>query len=73
MDRPDQAVLLEIPAQPERPQAAPAAQQGGAAPVMMEITTEMSGFSTSAIDPSKFEVPSGFKQIESQMLRGMRR
>jgi hypothetical protein len=55
------------------PQTAQTPQAGGAAPVMMEITSELTSFSTSAIDPAKFEVPAGFKQVESQTLRGMRR
>lgn len=37
---------------------------------LMEITTESSGFSSSPIDTSKFEVPPGFQQIEPQMGRG---
>lgn len=61
------------PQPPAAPQTAPTPEAGGAAPVMMEITSESSGFSTGAIDPSKFEVPSGFRQVESQTLRGMRR
>jgi hypothetical protein len=37
-------------------------QQG--AGTMMEMVTEMSGFSTDSIDPSKFEVPAGFQQVD---------
>ncbi|HXN49827.1 MAG TPA: hypothetical protein VN893_24460 [Bryobacteraceae bacterium] len=39
-------------------------QQGQGAGTMMEMVTEMSGFSTDSIDPSKFEVPAGFQQTE---------
>jgi len=31
---------------------------------MMEMVTELSGFSTDSVDPSKFEVPAGFQQVE---------
>ena len=37
-------------------------QQG--AGTMMEMVTEESGFSTDSIDPSKFEVPAGFQQVD---------
>ncbi len=37
--------------------------------VMMELTTSASNFSTEAADPSKFEVPAGFKQVEPEMGR----
>lgn len=47
---------------------APAA---GGPPSMMEMTTELSGFSSGAVDASRFEVPAGFKQVESPMLKGM--
>jgi hypothetical protein len=37
-------------------------QAGGG--TMIEMVTEISGFSTDAIDPSRFEVPAGFQQVE---------
>ena len=37
--------------------------------LLMEVTTESSGFSANAVDPSKFEIPAGFKQVESEMGR----
>jgi len=55
------------------PEPAAAPQQGQAAGALMELTTELTGFSNAAIDPSKLEVPAGFKQVESAMLRGLRR
>jgi hypothetical protein len=59
------------------PKAAPeqgaAPPQGEASAALMEITTELTSFSNAAIDPSKLEVPAGFKQVESEMLRGLRR
>ena len=36
---------------------------------LMEMTTEMSNFSTASVDPSKFSVPSGFKKVENEMVR----
>jgi carbon monoxide dehydrogenase subunit G len=40
-------------------------QQGQpGAGTMMEMVTEMSGFSTDSIDASKFEVPAGFQQVD---------
>ena len=38
--------------------------------LLMESTTEMSGFSSAAVDPSKLEVPAGFKQVEPELGRG---
>lgn len=48
------------------------AGEGGAAPQgsgdasgsLMEMTTEMGGFSSAPVDAAKFEIPSGFKQVE---------
>jgi hypothetical protein len=36
------------------------------------MTTETSGFSTAALDSSKFDVPAGFKKIESDMQKALR-
>ena len=36
---------------------------------MMETTTQMSKFSSAAVDASKFEPPAGFKQVDSEMKR----
>ncbi len=40
---------------------------------LMEITTESSGFSSAPVDPSKFEVPPGFKEVEPEANRRGRR
>jgi hypothetical protein len=61
----------EQPAPP--PESAPAAAQPDVSGALMEMTTELTSFSTGPVDPSKLEVPGGFKQVESQMLKGMRR
>jgi len=61
----------EQPAPP--PESAPAAAQPDVSGALMEMTTELTSFSTGPVDPSKLEVPGGFKQVESQMLKGVRR
>ena len=70
----EQPKTTEQPAQEQQP--APQ-QQSSAAPqdqgVLMESTIEMSEFSTAGVDGSKLEVPAGFKQVDSEMLKGMRR
>ena len=50
---------------PNDPQTSRAATPG--AETLMEMTVEMSGFSTSPADASKFEVPAGFKQVDNDM------
>jgi hypothetical protein len=45
-------------------------QTGGG--VLMEMTTESNNFSSAQVDESKFEVPSGFKQVDPQLGRGGR-
>jgi hypothetical protein len=58
----------------EQPSKASNSQGGSAgAPTLMEMRTELSDFSTGPVDPSKFEVPAGFKQVESEMLKTRRR
>jgi hypothetical protein len=58
---------------PPPPESAPAAAQPDVSGALMEMTTELTAFSTGPVDPSKLEVPAGFKQVESQMLKGVRR
>jgi hypothetical protein len=55
--------------------------EGGAAPQgsgdasgsLMEMTMEMSGFSSAPVDGSRFEVPAGFKQVEPDSMQHRRR
>jgi hypothetical protein len=56
------------------PQAEQQQQQAGtqASASLIEMTTETSGFSTAALDSSKFDVPAGFKKIESDMQKALR-
>ncbi len=53
-------------------QAAGAQAQGGQG-MLMETTTELTGFSSAPADASKFEVPAGFKQVENEMLKQMKK
>ena len=52
-------------------QAAPPAGSSQSSGALLESTTEMSGFSSNPVDASQFEVPAGFKKVESEMKRGM--
>jgi carbon monoxide dehydrogenase subunit G len=54
------------------PREQPAEPTAAAAPgPLMEMTTEMTAFSQ-AVDASKFEVPTGYKQVPHEMLRDSR-
>ena len=46
---------------------------GDASGSLMEMTTEMSGFSSAPFDGSKFEIPAGFKQVEPEAAQHRRR
>jgi len=39
---------------------------------LLEMTTELSGFSSNAVDDAQFAVPSGFKKVEPDRKRGMK-
>lgn len=60
----------------ETPAAAPETQAGDAsssAPAsLIEMTTELKSFSPTAVDASKMEVPAGFKQVESPMVKALK-
>ena len=61
----------QAPAQSAPAESQPQTQRGpGGSLAMTEMTTDMSGFSSAPVDGSKFEIPAGFKQVESQSLRG---
>lgn len=65
----------EQPAQPQQaqtpPPAAPAAEAGAAGPTppgtLMELTTELTAFSSAPVDSAKMTVPTGFKQVDHEM------
>ena len=64
----------EPPKEEAKPDAAPSdsTPAGESSAVLMEMTTEMSGFSSAAVDPSRFAAPSGFKKVESEMQKRRR-
>ena len=64
-------------AQAPPPPAAPPTQTAGAAGAtppgtLMELTTELTAFSSASVDPAKFAVPAGFKQVDNEMLKAAR-
>jgi hypothetical protein len=64
------------PQQPQPPaETAPAQgqQQADLSGALMEITTELTNFSPAAVDASRFEVPAGFRQVESETVKALRR
>jgi hypothetical protein len=53
-------------------ETAPAPASGGTPGALIEMTSEMTGFSSSAVPDSDFAVPAGFKKVNSEHLRQMR-
>ncbi len=43
------------------------ASNGQNAGSLLEMTTELSSFSSNAVDPAQFEVPAGFKKVDSEV------
>lgn len=43
------------------------ASNGQNAGSLLEMTTELSSFSSNAVDPSQFEVPAGFKKVDNEL------
>jgi Na+/glutamate symporter len=58
--------------QPQQQQPSDAKNQQALASVLMEAQTEKQGFSSASVDNSVFNVPAGYKQVESEMLRRAR-
>ncbi|HUS08301.1 MAG TPA: hypothetical protein VMZ52_18500 [Bryobacteraceae bacterium] len=54
------------------PQAQPQGAPGAASGLLMEMTTEMTSFSSGPVDASKFEVPAGFKKVDSELEKALR-
>jgi hypothetical protein len=66
----------EQQAPPPQPQAETAPQQnstGGAPGMLMEVTSELTNFSSAAVDASKFEVPAGFKQVQHPLEKELKK
>jgi phage terminase small subunit len=60
------------PQAPPPTQAAPqAAPTGNASGVLIEMTTELTSLSSGPVDPSKFEVPAGFKKVDSELEKAL--
>ena len=58
--------------QPEEQQQASASQNATPPGTLMELTTEMTAFSSAPVDAAKLTVPAGFKQVEHQMKKGLK-
>jgi hypothetical protein len=56
---------------PQQDSQAPPAGNSQASGTLLETTMEMSSFSSNPVDASQFEVPAGFKKVESEMRRGV--
>lgn len=64
----------EAAAEPAKPAAEAAPSSIGPTPpgTLMELTTRLSSFSTAAVDPGKFAVPAGFKQIDHDLQKALK-
>lgn len=60
--------------QEEPPPAQKKAEPAGGAQksVLLEATTELTDFSTAAVDSAKFSIPAGFREVEHEMKRFLR-
>jgi hypothetical protein len=56
---------VQAPPPQPAPEQQPAAAPGNAG-VLMEVTSELSGFSSAAVDAAKLDIPAGFKQVKSE-------
>ena len=59
----------------EQPQAQATPTQGGSpasSGTLMELTTELTSFSSGSVDGGKFEIPAGFKQVDHDMQKALR-
>jgi len=63
----------EEPKQPRQPRQQEPAPSQAAPGTLMEITTELTGFSAAAVDASKLQVPAGFQQVESEVQKALRK
>lgn len=55
-----------------QPQPEPQAQAQAGPASVMEMTTELTGFSSAPVDGSKFEIPAGYKQVQHPMTKGLK-
>jgi hypothetical protein len=61
-------------AQTPPPASSPQSTPGSATPpgTLMEMTTELTAFSSAPVDPAKLAVPAGFKQVEHEMKKALK-
>ncbi|HYO83049.1 MAG TPA: hypothetical protein VES20_16700, partial [Bryobacteraceae bacterium] len=59
---------------PAAPQSGSASASSGRTPpgTLMELTSELSSFSSAPVDSARLDVPAGFKQIEHDMSKSLR-
>jgi hypothetical protein len=57
----------KTPSDQPSPQATQEGSSGQSAGSLLEMTTQLSGFSSNAIDGSQFEVPAGFKKVDNEL------
>lgn len=55
--------------QQQQTTANPDQQAASSSSSLIEMTTELTSYSSGPVDASKFEVPAGFKQVESPMMK----
>lgn len=56
----------------EQSKAAPGAAKPATPGTLMEMTTELTSFSSAPVDTSKFAPPAGFKEVEHSMTKALR-
>jgi hypothetical protein len=58
---------------PQQTGNAPQQASGGNPGMLMEVTSELTNFSSGPVDSSKFEVPAGFKQVQHQLEKELKK
>jgi hypothetical protein len=58
--------------QPQQPSGATGSQSAAPPGTIIELTTELTAFSSGAVEASRFEVPAGFKQVEHGMAKQLK-
>jgi hypothetical protein len=68
--QPQQQAQTPPPAPPA--QSAPGSMGAAAPGTLMEMTTELTAFSSAPVDPAKLTVPAGFKQVDHEMKKALK-
>jgi hypothetical protein len=71
-EQPQQQAQTPPPAPPAAAQTGPGAAGPTPPGTLMELTSELTAFSSAAVDAAKFAVPSGFKQVEHEMQKALK-